>query len=644
MDSIPISHPLSLLTPSEISSTVAFLQSEKSLTPSMRFVSIFLKEPSKSFILNYKPGDPFIRETFSVILDKGDGKAYEVIVNLTEKKLISFTHKPGIQPSIMLDEFFEVDDLVRKDPQVIEACAKKGLTNMDLLMVEPWSAGYYGAVEDEGKRLIRGLAWMRTHPTDHLYAHPLEIQIKIDLHKMKVLSVETNDRPLPKENFPYRADQVVLRKAPLKPLEIIQKDGPGFIVKDNNLSWENWNIRFGFNGREGLLLHQVSFYDRFQEKDRSILNRLSISEMITSYGDPTSLHRRKHAFDEGEYGLGIMANSLKLGCDCLGEIKYFDVWVNNSKGQPIQIPNAICLHEEDYGMGWKHTDWRLNQVETRRSRRLVLSSIYTVANYEYGVFYYFYLDGTIQVELKLTGVVNTQALPKDLSNYPYGQKIGPNLVAGYHQHYFNFRIDPCVDGINNSFITTHAEQDPMDPITNPYGNSFKAISQTLKRESEAQLNVQTNIGQQLAISNPGVLNYLGEPVAFKLIPGETCLPFHSADGPLMKRAGFLEKNLWVTPYDENERFSAGAYPNQRKEEDGLHVWTKKDRNIENTDIVLWYTVGHQHYPRLEDWPVMPVEYAGFSLKPLGFFKMNPAIDLQPSKEGNWKKCCEEKEK
>ena len=635
------SHPLSILLASEISSTVSLLKSEKQFTSTMRFVHIYLKEPSKSFILSYKSGDPFTRETFSVILDKGNCQTYEAIVNLTEKKIVSFVHKPGVQPSVMLDEFFDVDELVRNDPQVIAACAKKGLTNMDLLMVEPWSAGNYGIEEDQGKRLIRGIAWMRNHPTDHYYAHPMEIAVKIDASQMKVIEVEIDENcPLPKEDFPYRADQVSLRDAPLKPLQIIQKEGPSFVVKESNLLlWENFSIRFGFNGREGLLLNQVSFFDRFTGKDRSILYRLSMTEMIASYGDPNFLHKRKHAFDEGEYGLGILANSLTLGCDCLGEIKYFDVWVNNSKGEPVHIPNAICLHEEDYGIGWKHTDWRLNQVETRRSRRLVLSSIYTLANYEYGVFYYFYLDGTIQVEIKLTGVLNTQALPKGVTKYPYGQRIGPNLVAGYHQHYFNFRIDPCVDGLNNSVEVTHAKSEPMDPVKNPYGNSFIAVSETLKTEEDAKINISSNIGQQVLIRNPNVLNYLDEPVAFKLIPGETCVPFHDPEGFLMKRAGFLQKNLWVTPYEEKERFPAGEYPNQRREPDGLPVWTKNNRNIENSDIVLWYTVGHQHYPRLEDWPVMPVDYAGFTLKPFGFFKYSPIIDLHPNKPE--KKCCEE---
>ena len=55
-----------------------------------------------------------------------------------------------------------------------------------------------------------------------------------------------------------------------------------------------------------------------------------------------------------------------------------------------------------------------------------------------------------------------------------------------------------------------------------------------------------------------------------------------------------------------------------------------DRPIVDTDVVLWYTFGVTHVPRPEDWPVMPVEYAGFTLAALGFFDRNPALDVPPS--------------
>ena len=132
--------------------------------------------------------------------------------------------------------------------------------------------------------------------------------------------------------------------------------------------------------------------------------------MVVPYGSPDPLHAWKSAFDAGEWGLGRMANSLTLGCDCLGEIRYFDdVWADE-KAKPRTRANAICMHEEDYGILWKHVDMVSGRTEVRRSRRLVVSSIATVGNYEYGFYWYFYLDGTLQLEVKLTGIMSTMAV------------------------------------------------------------------------------------------------------------------------------------------------------------------------------------------------------------------------------------------
>jgi primary-amine oxidase len=132
------------------------------------------------------------------------------------------------------------------------------------------------------------------------------------------------------------------------------------------------------------------------------------------------------------------------------------------------------------------------------------------------------------------------------------------------------------------------------------------------------------------IANPNVKNYLGQPVAYKLIPGETCVPFAHERAWVMKRAGFLNAHFWATPYNPAENFPAGDYPNQHPGGEGLQKWTQANRDIQNTDIVVWYNFGHHHTPRPEDWPVMPAAYIGFHLKPFGFFDRNPALDVPPN--------------
>ena len=391
--------------------------------------------------------------------------------------------------------------------------------------------------------------------------------------------------------------------------------------------WQKWSFVIGFNAREGLTLHHLRYDD--EGRERSVLYRASLTEMVVPYGDPGPTQRRKNAFDVGEYGMGMCANSLELGCDCLGLIRYFDAHLCDSRGEPFTIKNAVCMHEEDYGILWKHTDRRLpDSPQVRRSRRLVVSSISTVENYEYGFFWYLYQDGTIQFEVKLTGILSLGAYPPG-ETPPYGVLVAPQLYAPNHQHFFNMRLDFDLDGIANSVSRIDVVADPLDEH-NPFENAFQAVATPLETEKAARGHLNLETMRTWKIVNPGVLNHVGEPVGYKLLPGDNSFPLASPAAWWRKRAGFVNHHVWVTPYRPDERHGAGDYPNQSRGGDGLSKWTEQDRPIDDTDIVLWYTFGHTHIPRPEDYPVMPTAYIGFTLKPNGFFTANPANDVPPS--------------
>ncbi|HVV37125.1 MAG TPA: hypothetical protein VHC63_11025, partial [Acidimicrobiales bacterium] len=373
---------------------------------------------------------------------------------------------------------------------------------------------------------------------------------------------------------------------------------------------------------EGLVLHQVSY------AGRSIAHRMSISEMVVPYGDPSPMHNWKNAFDAGEWGLGRMANSLKLGCDCLGEIRYLDFVFADEHGNPQVTENAICIHEEDYGIAWKHVDLLGGRTEVRRQRRLVVSFIATVGNYEYGFYWYFYLDGSIQLEVKLTGIMSTRALGAD-EHPTHALRIAPGLAAPVHQHLFCARLDLDIDGVANEVYEQNVERDSTS-ADNPLGNAFTPTTTLLGRESAAQRDVDPARSRVWKIVNPGVTNpATGAPVGYKLVPGSTPTLLAQPDSSIARRATFATHNLWVTPYAPDEHRAAGDYPNQHVGGDGLPRWTAADRPLSNTDVVVWHTFGVTHVPRPEDWPVMPVEYCGFQLIPVGFFEKNPALDIPP---------------
>ena len=625
-------HPLDPLVSEEIEEAVRILRSQRELTDGIRFESVALREPPKESVLRFDGGISIPREAMIVLLDNDTEATYEAVVSLTDKKIASWKHIPGAQPKIMLDEFYECEAAIKQDPKFLEAIKKRGITDVDLVMVDPWPAGNFGLEEEKGKRLTYARCWVRSSPTDNGYARPIEGVIPVvDLNKMEVLRIEDHGLvPLPPNPGNYAAEFIKEFRTDLKPLDIVQPEGPSFQINGHEVTWQKWSLRVGFSHREGLVLHNIGYYDK--GRMRAIIYRAALAEMVVPYGDPGEDNFRKNAFDVGEYGIGNLANSLTLGCDCLGEIRYFDAAVCDSRGRVMNIPNAICIHEEDFGILWKHVDWRTGETEVRRSRRLVISIIATVGNYEYGFFWYFYQDGTIEFQVKLTGILNNAAVPP--GEVPkYGTLIAPQLNAHIHQHFFNVRLDMSVDGPNNSVYEVNTEAEPRGP-ENPHGNAYFAKKTLLRTESEAQRTIDPLSGRYWLIANSSMKNYLGQEVAYKLIPGENVLPFAHPDASVMKRAAFMTKHLWVTPYDPNEMTPAGDYPNQHPGGAGLPAYTEANRSVDNQDVVVWYSFGHHHIPRPEDWPVMPVMYTGFSLKPVGFFDQNPALDVPPSDHRN----------
>jgi len=622
-------HPLEPLSGEEVRRSVEILKREGKVLPTTRFVSIQLKEPSKPRGLRFD-GEPPARAAFAVLFDNARNACYEATLSLTEETLLNWVHIPGVQPTMTIDEQIECEQAVLKDPEFASALKKHtGVTDTSLVMVDIWSAGYYGEDEERTRRLARPLCFVRTDPSDNGYVRPVEgLRPVVDLNTMQVLRVEEYGHwPLPFHAANYAADRMTNSRTDIKPLEIVQPEGPSFSVEGNLVEWQKWRLVVGFNAREGLTLHNLQYRDG--DAYRSILYRASLTEMVVPYGDPGPTQRRKNAFDVGEYGMGMCANSLELGCDCVGAIRYFDAQLCDSRGNPFTIKNAICMHEEDYGILWKHTDRRIaDKPEVRRSRRLVISSVSTVENYEYGFFWYLYQDGTIQFEVKLTGILSLGAANPGKTP-AHGNLVAPQLYAPNHQHFFNMRLDFDLDGTDNSIYRVDVVPDPVDEF-NPFENAFRAQATLLTGEVAARGHLNLETARTWKVVNPNMRNAVGEPVGYKLLPGDNAFPFASPNAWWRRRAGFVDYHVWVTPCRANERYGAGDYPNQSRGGDGLKSWTEQDRSIENTDIVVWYTMGHTHVPRPEDYPVMPATYIGFTLKPNGFFAENPANDVPPS--------------
>lgn len=592
------------------------------------FSTISRREPAKAALLAHEAnGAPVPREALAVVVDGPDSVA-EVVVALPAGEVTAWVPVPEARPALLFTEVLLAMAAVKEDARWLAAMARRGITDVAHVQLDPWPAGAFEHPAETGSRISRVIAYRRDDPTDNGYAHPVEGVVAIvDLVRAEVVDVEDHGVvPVPEEHGNYDPERLGLPlRDDLKPLHITQPEGPSFTVEGNLVRWQRWSLRVDMDPIEGLVLHRVTYRDG--EDERPVLHRASIAEMVVPYASTSPAHRWKNAFDAGEWGLGRMVNSLELGCDCLGEIHYLDATFATEQGEPQVVPHAICLHEEDFGILWKHVDLHGGTTEVRRSRRLVVNSVHTVGNYEYAFSWYLYLDGTIQLDVKLTGIVQTQAVaegePPD-----HATLVAPGLAAPLHQHLFCARLDLDVDGPANTVVEVDVE--PDDDGEDELGNGFHVVETVLASEQAAQRDVDPARSRTWRIVNPGRTNRLGRPVGYKLLPGASPTIYAKPGSSVRRRAGFATHNLWVTPYDDDEVRAAGRYPNQNPREEGLPAWTAGDRATEDTDVVVWHTFGVTHVPRPEDWPVMPVEYTGFHLVPVGFFERNPALDVPPS--------------
>ncbi len=625
-----VRHPLHPPTGAEIEAGVALLRPR--LGDAAVFSNVALVEPDKTVVRGFHPGDPVPRRLRFSGYDtrRETAGSFEAVVDLGAGKAESLRFLDTGQAPICFADVSRVIAITRADAEWRAAVRARGIADVGQVQIDPWpTGGFVHPSVPAGHRAMRAIAFLREFPRDNGYARPLQGLIAhVDLTAGRVAHLEDHGVvPLPPEHGRYDAEGQARLRTPPKPLEITQPQGPGFTVDGYAVSWQGWRFRLSMHPTHGLVLHQLAYDDG--SGPRSILYRAALADMVVPYGDPDPMHNWKHVLDASEAGIGTIPNSLTLGCDCLGEIHYFDIDLVNYKGETRTIERAVCMHEEDYGILWKHYDAHSRTQEVRRSRRLVISAIHTVGNYEYGFFWYLYLDGTIQMEVKLTGIVGVSAVTGASDVRPeFAPLIAPNLTSPVHQHLFCFRLDFEIDGEHNTVLETEARRPPRGP-DNPNGTAFAMVSRPLTRESEARRDVSPATARTWRVVNPAQTNRLGNPVGYKLVPGPAPTLLADPDSPFARRAGFARHNLWVTRYAADQLSAAGDFTNLHPGGAGLPAFAAADREITDTDVVVWHTFGVTHLPRPEDWPVMPCEYCGFALQPVGFFDRNPALDLPP---------------
>ncbi|KAK4140451.1 copper amine oxidase 1 [Dichotomopilus funicola] len=653
------SHPLGPLSPSEITHTAALVRSCWPNSIDCHFKIVTLQEPLKSELAPYlvaeraggsRNGLPKIdRRAFVVYYLRGTHNLHEAVVNLTQSKVeANVKLGPFMHPNGDGEEIIAVEKALLAHPDVQAELAKLKLPEGTVVVADPWLYGTDG-INDE-KRAMQCFLYMRdpanpSEPDSCHYAFPLPISpvmdpITLELIRIDIMPTGLDEKTKPVQPWhPAPASEYIPEAQPqlrtdLKPLRVSQPEGASFTVEDFSelgklVRWQKWDFKVGFNQREGMVLYDVH-YD-----NRPLFYRLSLSDMSIPYADPRAPFHRKAAFDLGDVGAGIMANNLELGCDCLGSIYYISGVLSDSHGEPVVMPNVLCLHEQDNGILWKHTNYRTNRAVVVRDRELVLQTILTVSNYEYILAFIFNTAGDLAYEARATGVLSTQPLDADLTTaakHPFGTAVHPGVLASFHQHFFSLRIDPMIGGHGNSVVYDDAVPIPRDPALNPHGVGYTVQRTPIPVSGGFDLDAAR--GRVFKIINPTVHNPVNDAaVGYKLMipPVQTILA--DAESFHHQRAEFADRSVYVTRYAEGELYAGGTYTNQSRGGAGVRGWAnRRDDLTDKGDPVVWVQFGINHIPRVEDFPVMPAETLRVMLRPVNFFERNPAIDVPSSRQ------------
>jgi primary-amine oxidase len=553
------------------------------------------------------------------------------------------------QPMLMSEELLGAIEVVNQLPEVIAVLEQRGITGTDGLCL-PRTVGRFFAdianpVNDRLMRFdcfnIRGQSGLGLLPTSSAFARPVEgFSILFDIEQLELIELTdafkgSDHPPNDFEVIEFHESALDTRPA-LKPMVITQPEGQNFEITGSQINWQGWQFHLRFDPRQGTILNNIGVVS--DQGFRPVAYEIAMSEMFVPYQDPDAHWFYRAYFDMGEYGFGNMATELK-GSDCPSTAVYQDVVLHTANGDAFTAENRICIFEFDPGYpSWRHHESMYNEVpgivkhNSRPATNLVVRMVAVIGNYDYFQDYIFQQDGRIRIRLISTGIDATKGVfsaslddARAAEETQTGTLIAPYRLGVNHDHFFSYRIDMDVDGVDNTFVRQRlvSAQQPTDA---PRQGIWKVHQERVLSEQQAQTTMKVDKPALLTFTSSTARNEMGYPTSYQLMFPNTH-PLVTMDDVIYQRAGFLKNNLWVTRYKRDELFSTGLAVNQSDVGQGLPQYAADNEAIEDTDLVAWPMIGFHHVPMAEDWPVMPAKVDEITLKPRNFFNRNPALDV-----------------
>ncbi|EBV3599810.1 tyramine oxidase [Salmonella enterica subsp. enterica serovar Virchow] len=632
-------HPLDGLTPEEYQKINQILRDQKVADDNTLYPLIELKEAAKADVLAWKEGDALDRKA-TVFLTSPDG-FNEAVVNIT-KGTIESNAKAAGQPMVLFTEFMNALEGVLDNPQMIEGLAKRGL-KPDQAFCLPLTGGNFFTEEYQNSRLMKVPCYHVPEGSNY-YAKPIEGLFAVfDIGKKQVLRVvDAGVVEVPKDSWGYTEEEVA-KRTPLRPktnpVKLVQEGGPNYKINGSHVEWDIWRFNFRVDKRPGMVLSNLDVND--QGTWRSVIYQTHLSEVFVPYMDPAEGWYWRTYMDSGEYGFGLFLTPLRAGLDCPAHATFLPATIADDKGQPLVIPDAICIFERSIGdPAWRHfevfaqTPDKPVPAEGRPATELVVRTASEVGNYDYLIDYRLQQNGQVNIYIGATGLDAVKGVastsmkdPSATADTAHGTLIAPNLVAANHDHYFNFKVDFDVDQPVNHFSTMDIVPAKLDPAS-PRKSMWTVEHNMPNSEMEARYKLSSTQPRYFMLSDPAREGYLGHEPGYMIHHGDVAYgPFDFANDPPMKRNAYIEYSIWNTVYDPEPRYAGGKFAMQSDGSDTLAEWVKKDQPLMGKDIVTWFTAGFHHIPRMEDWPVMSTEWKTVHIMPHNFFAHNPAMTL-----------------
>ncbi len=636
-----VTHPLDGLTEAEYLAIQEILGAAGHFDEDTRLPYIELQEPAKDVVRAWSAGNPIMRVARATVRNGPD--THDAIIDLTGQELLSWEQASG-QSMILLEEFLGAMELALASEEMIAGLAARGIAVEDVFCL-PLTAGAFGLPEEEGRRLMRVPCYMLPSGSN-FYAQPIEgLFATVDLIGNEVVDVvDTGTVRVPSDPWGYTEEELAERFSGLRPhahfAGLAEPEAVNYAIDGHMVAWDMWRFHLRVDRRPGLVVSLVDAQDG--DDWRPVLYQGHLSEVFVPYMSPDAGWYWRTYMDSGEYGFGIFLSPLRPGVDCPAHATFLDATLSADDGTPFTLPGVICIFERSLGdPAWRHfeifaqSDEVFVPAEGRPGTELVVRTASEVGNYDYLLDYRFHQDGSIHITVGSTGLDAVQGVATTHmsdatadADTAFGTLIAPNLVAPNHDHYFNFRLDLDVDGIDNSFMRAQLVSAEA-PADIPRQSFWQVQHDMPMTDTEARSNMSPASPALYHLVNTNVESGLGHHPGYMLMPhGSYAYAQMLLTDPPAARNAYIGYQLFVTPHDPAERYAGGQYAFQSSGDDTLMTWTANDRSIDNTDLVTWYTVGFHHVPRMEDWPVMSTHWTGFTLAPFNFFDHNPAVTIR----------------